>query len=401
MSGHYRVRFRFGGQEFKRSLKTTERKEAEGALGRIEETVRLLERGRLEIPSGVDPAQFILSDGKLTRKPVLHKTLTLEGLFTIYEEKLTEGSKEANTRRVERIHAKHVKGLLGAHAPLSSLSSRDLQDYVDQRARQTWKGKSLKPQTIKKELDTLRAIWSWAARYGYVPSPFPRCDLTYPKQKERPPFQTWSDIERTVNRGGISVDAAAELWDCLFLNVAEIGEVLAFVRANTQTDWLYPLFVFAAHTGARKSEMLRSQVDDFNFGDQTVLIREKKRSKSKETYRRVDLTPLLQSVMKAYLAQKHPGGHYTICRNANAPLRESTAHDAFLWVLHRSKWKVLRGYHVFRHSFASNLAAAGVDQRIIDEWMGHQTEAMRRRYRHLFPDQRRKALELVFPGERE
>ena len=40
----------------------------------------------------------------------------------------------------------------------------------------------------------------------------------------------------------------------------------------------------------------------------------------------------------------------------------------------------------FRHSFASNLAAASVDQRIIDEWMGHQTEEqMRTRYRHLFP----------------
>jgi integrase len=61
-----------------------------------------------------------------------------------------------------------------------------------------------------------------------------------------------------------------------------------------------------------------------------------------------------------------------------------------------SKWEHIRGFHVFRHSFASNLAAAGVDQRMIDEWMGHQTEAMRKRYRHLLPDQRRKAIEAVF-----
>jgi len=38
------------------------------------------------------------------------------------------------------------------------------------------------------------------------------------------------------------------------------------------------------------------------------------------------------------------------------------------------------------------MAAAGVDQRIIDEFMGHTTEAMRRRYRHLFPAQRRDAI---------
>ena len=48
------------------------------------------------------------------------------------------------------------------------------------------------------------------------------------------------------------------------------------------------------------------------------------------------------------------------------------------------------------HSFASNCAAAGVDQRVIDEWMGHQTEEMVRRYRHLFPSQQRQAINLVF-----
>lgn len=32
----------------------------------------------------------------------------------------------------------------------------------------------------------------------------------------------------------------------------------------------------------------------------------------------------------------------------------------------------------------SNLARAGVDDRIIDHSMGHQTEEMRRRYQHLF-----------------
>jgi hypothetical protein len=30
---------------------------------------------------------------------------------------------------------------------------------------------------------------------------------------------------------------------------------------------------------------------------------------------------------------------------------------------------------------------------VIDEFMGHQTEAMRKRYRHLFPKNRRAAIE--------
>src|SRR5262249_22183768 len=43
--------------------------------------------------------------------------------------------------------------------------------------------------------------------------------------------------------------------------------------------------------------------------------------------------------------------------------------------------------------FASNLAAAGVDPRIIDRFMSHQTEAVRKRYQHLFPRARRSAIE--------
>ena len=60
-------------------------------------------------------------------------------------------------------------------------------------------------------------------------------------------------------------------------------------------------------------------------------------------------------------------------------------------MLFRSLFKI--NFNRYRHSFASNLAAAGVDQRVIDEFMGHQTEPMRKRYRHLFPKTRRSAIE--------
>jgi len=53
-----------------------------------------------------------------------------------------------------------------------------------------------------------------------------------------------------------------------------------------------------------------------------------------------------------------------------------------------SKWAVVRGWHMLRHSFASNLARAGVDQRKIDRWMGHSTD-VRWRYQHLRPEDQR------------
>ena len=79
------------------------------------------------------------------------------------------------------------------------------------------------------------------------------------------------------------------------------------------------------------------------------------------------------------------------------PINKHVARKHFLLTFRGSRWAKLRGYHIFRHSFASNLASQGVDQRIIDEWMGHQTEEMRKRYSHLLPDVRRKAIQLLMP----
>ena len=56
----------------------------------------------------------------------------------------------------------------------------------------------------------------------------------------------------------------------------------------------------------------------------------------------------------------------------------------------------MKGWHCLRHSFISNLASQGIDQRIIDDFVGHTTEQMRRRYRHLFPDVKQAAIDAVF-----
>ena len=81
------------------------------------------------------------------------------------------------------------------------------------------------------------------------------------------------------------------------------------------------------------------------------------------------------------------------------PITKDEAHDHLKRTLAGSKWDVLRGWHVFRHSFISICASKGVDQRLIDAWVGHQTEEMRKRYRHLIPSTEKEAIRAVF-GEK-
>jgi integrase len=191
------------------------------------------------------------------------------------------------------------------------------------------------------------------------------------------------------------------------LTLPEIEELLRFVLERGHYGFLYPMVIFAAHTGARRSEMMRSRINDIDFSSNTVLIREKKRAKGKRTTRRVPMSPKLAAVMRDWLAS-HPGGLYTFCHDAlhipqsnktrtalTGLTKDEVSHHLRL-LLADSKWERIRGWHVFRHSFASNCASLGVDQRLIDEWLGHQTDDMRKRYRHLLPDHQQKSIDLVF-----
>lgn len=395
VSGRYRIRFYYGGEEFKRSIKTDDEAKALGILQRVQDTLQFLEQGRLEIPPEADPAQFILSDGKRVAKPKLSGVRTLGKLFDTYEAQFTEGAKEENTRRVEKVHARHLKRLLGASTPLGSIKTGTLQDYVNTRAKESYHKKPIRPQTIKKELDTLRAIWSWARRMGHVSGAAPLEGLVFPRGKEKPPFQTWAEIERAIARGGLSPREVRELWDALYLKKDELDELLEFVGLDPR-PWVNALFTFAAHTGARKSELLRSRVEDFKFDQGIVIIREKKKQKGTETTRHVPLTPLLMQVMKEYFAKHHPGGPWTICLQADEPLGETTAHETFKWLLRKTKWKVLRGFHIFRHSAISLLASRGVADRVIMAIVGHLNPETTKRYTHLYPKTIQAAMDLVF-----
>jgi integrase len=166
------------------------------------------------------------------------------------------------------------------------------------------------------------------------------------------------------------------------------------------------MFAIAAYTGARRSEIIRSEVGDFHLDEGYVLIREKKRrTDARISYRDVALHPRLKEIMAEWLNQ-HPGGRYTISvppgmirskskAETPQPLTLSQARSHFEQTLDNSKWKVVRGFHVLRHSFASNLARKGVHQSIIDRWLGHQTEEMTRRYRHLYPEEKKQAMDAM------
>lgn len=400
-SGNFSVKFRFGKREFTKSLHTRDRRAAELGAARVDDALMRLKRGLLTLPDGAEPGEFIVSGGTLTAKPKpldrpsTTRPTTLGQLWDAYVEGMPEASKESSTLYTEGIHRKHLTRILSAEKEVEGITPAVAQDYVTRRGKEKHNGRAIGPQTIKKELKTLRHVWKWGFKLGHVKAgcPWQLKDLRWGRDEGREPFQTYAQIRAKIDRGGLKDDQIARLWECLYLDGKEIREVLAHVKEHAPARYVYPMVVFCATTGARRSELCRSRIDDFDFGNGVVHLRERKRDQSKrETIRNVPMHPLLRETMTAWF-DDHPGGQFTLAQDDGRPVSVHLAYEHFKATLATSeKWRVIRGFHTFRHSFASILASKGIDQRIIDSLMGHQTEEMRARYQHLFPDTKENAV---------
>ena len=425
------------------TLGQVSKEEAEAKSAQVDYLLLRLKQRLIELPSGIGIVEYVQHDGKPPSRPEAQpatRALTLAGFRDRYLE-THRPSLEPRTVEGIELHFKHLLAALGDGFPIHELKLADLQRYVDRRAKvRGMGGKRLSAATIRKEIVTLRTAWNWAAKMALVEGRFPYDGLRYPKMDEKPPFQTVDEIERQIAAGGMTPGQQKEFWEAHYLQTSEIAELLAAVKERANHAWIYPLVCMAAHTGMRRSELINARVGDVDFEGGAVIIREKKRVKGKRSTRRAPITPLLREALQGWLAV-HPGGHALFChageverskkrsrttghqggpgraktlksrlatvvmredRPAPGPLTPSECHDHFRRTLKGSKWQVVRGLHVLRHSVASCLAAAGVDQRIIDDILGHQSLEMQRRYRHLTPELKSQAVVAVFgaaPGQ--
>lgn len=400
----YHLDFRYHGKRYQRSIETTDEGEALRLKAILEDSLLLLKRGVLQIqerPSVDELFRFLLSGGRQSVHTEVRQEVTLGELCAAYVESHSEDEKETSTLKTETIHLNHFQRLLGRRVSVLEICVEKLTDYV--RTRRTEKGirgRTIQPTTVTKELQTFAQLWAFGVDRELITGECPATKIKKPRRNQKPPFMAWEEIETRVNRGGLEPADVAELWDCLFLRETEIAAFLKHVTEEVKKfpayPYLFPAIAFCAYTGARRSEMFRCLIDDVS---QSILIREKKRQRDRRiTFREVPLHGELRTILDSWLAV-HPGGQILFCKNSGKPLDDKTSRDAFKSVARESKWKVLRGYHVLRHSFASNLARHGVDQYKIDELMGHQTEEMRQRYRHLFPEDRRQAISMLSYSE--
>jgi integrase len=385
--GVWHVAFRWRGREIERSLFTRNANHAERLKARIELHLQSVKQGLATLPQGVDEIEWLATAGQANRRldGAAEAVRTLDELLARYSAAMPQGSRAESTVATEAIHHKWLREVLGKRASVLTIGAETLQRYIAKRSV------TVKPVTIRKELASLHTAWAWAHEARIAPEP-PRIEkLRYAKQDEQPPFMHAEQIRREIKTRKLHGPAARALWESLVMTMDEVREFVAFLRSEIPHPWVADMFEVAAFTGARRSELCRMMTGDVDLERGTITVRDKKRVRTRSESRRVvqiakGLRPTLERLTTT------DGPLFRFRGNAVTPeqIREQ-------WKQRRpgTEWEYVKGLHVMRHSFASNLAAKGVSQALIDQWMGHTTEEIRARYRHFFPAEKDKAIDAL------
>jgi integrase len=426
-NGAYRIVFRLTGARHQLLLGEVELADAKAALHQLEANLHALRRGRITCPEGHDLGAFLVTDASGASPvrrlvPVMAPpapppadppdappveapwpAITVAAVTAGYLAAQATAL-EPNSLKALGIQLRHVARTLGDGFDLSRLTLADLQGHIERRRGEPGRrGQPIQTPTLRKEITALGGAWAWAVHSERLTRAYPSKGLRYPRSEERPRFQTRAEIERQVARGNLSERERDELWDRLYLDRDEIDAFVAYFEANAKHRFLAVMVTLAAHTGMRRSEMLRARRGDVDLEAGVITIREKKRVKGTTTTRVVPLSTPLAATLRAWLAA-HPGGDSLLARartdaagrDSAAGVTKDEADDHFGRTRFGSPWAKVRGFHVLRHSFISACAASGVDVRNVQSWCGHMTPEMSAWYTHLCPATQRTAMDVVF-----
>ena len=255
-NGMWHLSFRFGGSQFNPSLRTKSEREAERALAIADDTLSLMEKGRIAPPNPSRDAiiHFVLSGGKARSKLKVVAQPTLQQVAEEYFASYTVG-KEPVSLTTERVHIRHFQRLIGGRRRFASVDTAMLQDYAAKRSEEPGqRGRKVSGATIGKELTTFDQIWKVAIQKQYVEGPSPTKGVKLALVDEKSPFKTWAEIEAIIVRGGLTANEQKEYWDCLFLDERQVLEFLEFIREKPEQRFLHAALSLAAFSPVNETQ---------------------------------------------------------------------------------------------------------------------------------------------------
>jgi integrase/recombinase XerD len=167
------------------------------------------------------------------------------------------------------------------------------------------------------------------------------------------------------------------------LSVAEVRRLIDAVRLPHYRTYFWTVYSL----GLRRTEGLRLQVRDIDAARMAVHVHLGKGAKD----RYVPLPSRTLAMLREYWAtHRHPvwlfpatGADPHQATAANGPMPQSGVQKALRRVVQRLKFQKAISIHTLRHSYATHLLEAGVNLRLIQQYLGHSSLRTTTVYLHL------------------
>jgi integrase/recombinase XerD len=169
----------------------------------------------------------------------------------------------------------------------------------------------------------------------------------------------------------------------VILSLAEVRQILGRIRLLRYQVCLTTIY----SCGLRLQEGTHLQVADIDSARLMIHVRHGKGAKDR-------YVPLpertLQLLRQYWRTHRNPlllfpaeGRDHIDLAQATQPMSKSSVQDAFHSALKESRLNKRASVHTLRHSWATHLLEAGVNLRLIQEWLGHSSPATTSVYTHL------------------
>jgi len=167
------------------------------------------------------------------------------------------------------------------------------------------------------------------------------------------------------------------------LSVEEVRKILSLIRLSRYKVCLTTIY----SCGLRLGEGIHLQVADIDSARMVLHVRHGKGGKD----RYVPLPDRTLKMLREYWkTHRNPvwvfpaeGRDHIELRKATEPMSKSSVQDAFRAALKQSGIHKRASVHTLRHSWATHLLEAGVNLRLIQEYLGHSSPATTSVYTHL------------------
>lgn len=275
---------------------------------------------------------------------------TKEMLFNELVEQYLEYAKASKAESSYRSDGYRIKGHLlpyFGNMPLKSITPQMVDEFKAMRV-----GQGAAPKTINHDLINLSHMLKMAIRWGYLEHN-PASSVVKLKVPKNPPkFLSQDEIQRLIEAAKLS--------------------------------HIYPLIMTALHTGMRKAELLNLKWTDIDFQQGVITVQNKTDWHTKNYKHRIfQMTPALQQTLEEHkLAQDENGVdcEYIFTWKGERILQD--IRKSFGSIVKAAGLKNVT-LHSLRHTFASQLAMAGVPLMDVQQLMGHQSFETTLRYAHL------------------